>query len=359
MPINKAARALVNQINKKIGAEAIVLGSDLKVAKRFPSGSPALDVALGGGWPGNQWSEIIGRESHGKTAVVLKTIAENQRRDPEFSTLWVAAEHYDEGQATALGVDNERVIVAPTQEMELAYETILQFAESRTVDCIVLDSYPALIPDEEAAKKMDESTMALGARLTGKFFRKAGAATKRSLTDENDRPLLGLIINQWRDQIGAFSPQGTPKTTPGGNAKNYAFYVRVEVARAEWIDEVRTGKGKTRVGQVIKLKTIKNKSAAPQQTATVHFYFRNAPYLGFSRGDYDTAQEILVLAQLFDVVHRRGTAGAITYGNHKWRGKEAMYAAIREDLDLQDQLVADITEAAKRPDALPAEEDAA
>lgn len=356
MPVNKDALALVNKINKKIGAEAIVFGSELKVAKRFPSGSPSLDVALGGGWPGNQWSEIIGRESHGKTAVVLKTIAANQQRDPEFLTFWVAAEHYEAGQAEALGVNNEQVIVLVTQEMELAYEKMLEFAESRSVDCIVLDSYPALIPNEEADKAMNESVVAIGARLTGKFFRKAGAATKRSLTDETDRPILGLFINQWRDQIGAFSPQGTPKTSPGGNGKNYSFYVRVEVSRAEWIDEARPGKGKVRVGQVIKVRTVKNKSAAPQQTATVQFYFRNAPFLGFSRGDYDTPRELVLLSQLFDIVHRRGTSGAITYRDYKWRSLDQMYDSIREDLDLQDQLTADIAEAAQRPDAMPVED---
>ncbi len=348
MAVNAEARALMTRINRKYGAEAIVLGSDMKIATRFTSGSIALDVALGGGWPANQWSEVIGKESHGKTSVVLKTIAANQARDKDFTALWIAAEHFNEELATACGCDTSRIIVVPTQQMEFAYSTILEFAESRTVDCIVLDSYPALIPDEEQAKEMDEMVVAIGARLTGKFFRKAGKATRRSLVDPDDRPLLGIIINQWRDQIGGFSPRGTPKTTPGGNAKNYAFYVRVEVSRDDWIDEARPGKGKVRVGQTIKVRTVKNKTAAPQQVATVHYYFRDAPYLGFSKGDYDTAQELLVLAQLFDVVTRRGAT--YRYGETVWKGKEALFASIREDLDLQEDLRTAILDASQRPD---------
>ena len=111
------ALALAAKVNKEHGADTVVLASDMRIARRYTSGSESLDIALGGGWAGNQWSEVIGLESHGKTAVTLKTIAANQAVDPDFLTLWIAAEHYDVDQAEALGVDNERMIVISTQEM--------------------------------------------------------------------------------------------------------------------------------------------------------------------------------------------------------------------------------------------------
>lgn len=347
----KDALAVAARINKKLGVEALIVGSDLKIPRRFTSGSLALDVALGGGWPGNQWCEVIGRESHGKTAVVLKTIAANQRADAQFTTLWVAAEHYNPEYAEFCGVDNTRVIVFPTQKMEVAYQTMLEYAASRAVDCIVLDSYPALIPDEEAAKEMNELVVALGARLTGKFFRKAGEATKRSMTDPTDRPILGLIINQWRDLIGGFSPRGTPQTTPGGNAKNYAFWVRVEVRRFEYLDEARPGKGKVRVGQTLKVKTVKNKSAAPQQMASVDFYFRDAPVLGFSRGEFDVAKELLQMGVLFDVIVRRGRYFHVA--DRRWDTKDSMYEALRGELDLQDYIRGEVLAIAAKSDIPP------
>lgn len=358
MTINKDALALIAKVNKEVGQGSICFASEMKVAKRFTSGSLALDIALGGGWPGNQWVEVIGKESHGKTFIVYKTLAANQKKDPNFTALWIAAEHYDVDQAEALGVDNERVIVVPTQAMEFAYQTMLDFAASRSVDMIVLDSYPALIADEEAEKDMDEAVMALGARLTGKFFRKSGAATKRSMTDPDDRPMLGVVINQYRDAIGKFSPHGTPTTTPGGNAKNYAFYTRVEVRRDEWIQEARPGKGKVNVGQVIKVKTVKNKSAAPQQIATIHAYFRSAPFLNFRRGEYDVVTEIFTLGVLFDVIKRGGAYFSIDNGEYdekgkpklRFNGKEPMIAAIREDLGLQEELYAKILDAASHAD---------
>lgn len=357
--MNQDAQALIASINKEHGEGAVCYASDMRIARRFTSGSLSLDIALGGGWPGNQWSEVIGRESHGKTTVVYKTLAANQQQDPNFTCLWVAAEHYDTDQAEALGVDNTRVLVIATQAMEFAYQSMLDFATSRSVDMIVLDSYPALIADEESEKDMDEATMTLGARLTGKFFRKAGSATKRSMQDPDDRPMLGIVVNQFRDAIGKRAMHGiTPTTTPGGNGKNYAFYTRVEVRRDEYILETRPGKGKVNVGQVIKVKTIKNKSAAPQQIATIDFYFRAAPYLNFPRGAYDTAKEIMTMGVLFDVIKRKGAYFEYEDGVYddkgkpvrRWQGKDPMLAALREDTEFQQVVYQAVLEAATHAD---------
>ncbi|KJK56221.1 hypothetical protein UK12_23845 [Saccharothrix sp. ST-888] len=290
---------------------------------------------LGGGWPGNQWSEIIGTESSGKTTIAHKTIAANQTADPEFTTLWIAAEGYDQEWAEELGVDTSRVLVHSTNSMEEAYTAMLDAAESRAVDAIVLDSYPALIANDENAKEMDEHTISAGARVTGKFFRKSGAVTKRSLAAE-ERPLLGIVINQWRDKIGGFSPNGiTPKTSPGGNAKNYAYYVRLEVARTEWIDEKRPGKGIARCGQVIKLKTIKNKAAAPQQVASIRFFFADSPS-GFKKGAYDSAAETVAMGVLYGVITKAGSW--YSFGEQRWHGEASMAETITEDTDLRAQI---------------------
>ena len=344
MPVNKEALALVEKINKEMKERTVVIASEMVVSKRYLTGSLSLDVATGGGWPANQWVEVLGKESHGKTAMVYKGIAANQAVDPEFTVVWVAAEHYDYEWATDLGVDNDRVIVISTRKMEFAYQKVLEFAKSRAIDWIVIDSYPALIPDEEGEKDMDEFSIGLGARLTGKFFRKAGEATARSM-DGSERPMLGIMINQWRDDIGGFSPRGPAQTSPGGKGKNYAFYVRVDVRRDEWIDEPLPGQGKIRVGQRIKVKTIKNKSAAPYQIASIDFYFRDAPQSGFSKGDYDEAKESMTMGILFDVIERHGAY--YSFDGNRWQGKDAMFAAFREDLDMCERLRVKVLEVAK------------
>ena len=331
---------VIAKLNKKFGEEMIVLGSNIKdeVMGRMTTGSLALDVILGGGFPVNQWHEIVGEASNGKTALALKTVAANQQRDPNFTTVWVAAESWVPQYAEMCGVDLSRVFVVATNVMEEAYEAVIELVETKAVDCVVLDSLPALVPMAEDDKNMDEATVGRGALLTGKFFRKVGKASRRSLV-EDDRPFIGLIINQYRMKIGVM--YGDPRTTPGGEAKNYAFFTRIEVKRDEWI-EVGTGQEKHKVGQTIKIRTLKNKSAPPSQVAYVDFYFDNGSCFA---GEYDFAKEIVALGILNKIITRAGAY--YSYKDRKWQGADAVVKSIREEVDLKDSLDKDVRDAVR------------
>jgi recombination protein RecA len=330
--INAEAKKIMAQINKRFGDNVVVIGGDIRLdlITRVPTGSTTFDYVLGGGFPSNQWNELIGEASHGKTAIALKTVAANQAKDPEYTTVWVAAEQWVPEYAEMCGVDTSRVIVVETNIMEEAYDSVIAFAESKSVDCIVIDSLPALVPSPENDKNMDEMTVGRGALITNKFFRKAGLAMKRSLV-EAERPVLGIVINQYRMKIGVM--HGDPRTTPGGEGKNYAFFTRSEVRRDEWI-EAGTGVNKTRVGQRIKIRVLKNKTAPPQRVAYVDFYF--APFSIYEAGDYDTAKEIAAMVIVKGIVDRKG--GWIYYGDRKWQGVESLTNSIREEVDFFEEL---------------------
>ncbi|WP_032916707.1 ATPase domain-containing protein [Streptomyces rimosus] len=335
MALTDEAVALMAKINKQYGAGSLVVASSLKNSGQLPTGILSLDLILGGGFPRNQWSEVIGMEGSGKTTVCHKLISHNQAANPDFTALWIAAEAYDRDQAAMIGANPDQVIVHATNRMEEAFQVAIDAAEARAVDLIVLDSYPALVPDGEAEKDMDEASMTLGARLMGKFFRKVGKETGRATTDDT-RPVTGIIINQWREKIGGFSPQGTPKTTPGGLAKNFAYYSRVEVSRADWIDEARPGKGKARIGQVMRFRTIKNKQIAGQKVSETDYYFEDAKTTALRAGDFDIGKDLYLWALFYDILTRRGSY--FDFGSHTWKGKDPVLAAIREDLDLQEEL---------------------
>ena len=348
--INDEARKILAQLNKKFGDGVVVLASDIRsdLIPRITSGSTTLDYVLGGGFPGNQWNELVGEPSHGKTALALKTIAANQRLNPDYTTVWVAAEQWVPDYATMCGVDMERVIVIETSIMEEAYQAVIQFAESKSVDAIVIDSLPALSPMPEMEKDMSEATVGRGALLTNKFFRVVGTAMKRSLV-EDERPVLGLIINQYRMKIGVM--HGDPRTTPGGEGKNYAFFTRCEVRRDEWI-EVGPSGNKSRVGQRIKVRTLKNKTAPPQRVAYFDFYFAEGG--NCAPGEFDFAKEVASLAVVMGYIERRG--GWFYYGERKWQGIENVIASIREEIDFMQDLQKKVLENHDTPAALIEEE---
>jgi recombination protein RecA len=89
---------------------------------------------------------------------------------------------------------------------------------------------------------------------------------------------------------GGFVMHDDPRTTPGGVGKDYAYFVRCEVKRDEWL-EAGTGQNKKRVGQSVRIRTLKNKSAPPQRTAYVDYYFDDGGDI--PPGSYDTAKEIV------------------------------------------------------------------
>ena len=250
--------------------------------------------------------------------------------NPNFTTVWVAAEAWVPEYAQLCGVDTDRVIVIETSVMEEAYDSIIAFAESKSVDAIVIDSLPALSPSPELEKEMSEATVGRGALLTNKFFRVVGTAMKRSLV-EDERPVLGLIINQYRMKIGVM--HGDPRTTPGGEGKNYAFFTRCEIRRDEWI-ETGSGNNKTRIGQRIKVRTLKNKSAPPQRVAYFDFYFSEGG--DCAPGEYDFAKEIASLAVIMNFIDRKG--GWFYYGERKWQGIESVIASLREEINLKEEI---------------------
>lgn len=330
MAIDPALRALVNKINKAQPG-SIILGSEVaEEVPRITSGSLALDVILGGGWPANQWQEIYGEFSSGKTAVVLKTIAANQALDSQWTCWWLAAEHFDRGFARLCGVDLDRVYVHNTNAMEEGLQAVLEVAESRAVDCVVIDSLPQLIPDKEDENEIGELVIGTAARVANQFFRKQGKATRRSLT-EQERPVTGFVINQFREKIGVM--KGDPRVTPVGRGKDFAYYTRVELRRDDWITQ-----GDQYVGQVIKAVTKKNKSHRPNRMATFSFYFDEAP--NHPAGSYDTLAEIVDLSIAFKVLRNAGSWFYFGEGEDapKFQGRNGVANACREDEILAKEL---------------------
>lgn len=309
----------------------LITGSELKnrVMPRITTGSLSLDVMLGGGWPVNQFNEVVGEFSSGKTSIIYKTIAANQALDPDFFVVWVASEPFVPEWAEAAGCDLDRFEIIDENVIESAFTMVLEFVKNRLCDLVVIDSLPHMVPSEENDKGMDDTQVALAARLNNKFFRKAGASTKRSLVKE-ERACTFLIVNQFREKIAVH--HGDPRTTPGGRGKDFAYFTKVEIRRKEWIEHE-----KERVGVRIAARTTKNKSAPPQRGAEVNFYFADAP--GFKAGSYDVADDLVGTAAYTDVIYR--IDGGTTYwfdGRKLGVGLAKTLQMVREDIGLQREI---------------------
>lgn len=323
----KTAAEVEREVNKAFGEDVIIKGSRLlgHTIGRMTTGVLSYDAALGGGWPVGQWQEIIGRESHGKTLLVQATIAANQRADPKFLALWIAGEAVNYEWCQAVGMDLDRVLFVPSNNLEQSYEISLRYMQNRLVDLVVIDSIPAMIPTSEDDREFEELSIGRAALMNNKYFlRKSPQAMRRSLVSR-DRPCTGLAVNQWRDRIGV--THGDPRTTPGGLGKNFAFFTRIEMTRTEFLHE-----GKRTIGGRFRLRTIKNKTAPVNRSAEINFFFESVP--GYQAGSFDHVEDIVATGLYYDIFGAGG-GGNYYFGDQRWRGKDKLIAAVREDLDLQ------------------------
>lgn len=292
-------------------------GSIMKLGERpetsidtIPTGSISLDMALGvGGYPKGRVVEIYGPESSGKTTLALSAIAEAQARGGKAA--FIDAEHaIDPVYARNLGVNIDELILSQPDNGEQALEIVEMLAHSNAIDLIVVDSVAALVPQAELDGIMSDNQVGLQARLMSKAMRKlAGVLNKSSCTV--------IFINQLREKVGI--SYGNPEVTSGGRALKFYASVRLDIRRSEAIKS-----GDSIIGNMVKIKVVKNKVAPPFVTCEIELMFGQ----GFSK-----MGEILDIAANLGIVKKLGSWYEIE-GTRMGQGRENAKAYLKANPDL-------------------------
>ena len=307
-----ALETALTQIEKNYGKGSIMrLGESQHMeVETTPTGSLALDIALGGGIPKGRVVEIFGPESSGKTTVCLHIIAEVQKKGGQCA--FIDAEHaLDPEYARRIGVDTDNLLLAQPDNGEQALSIVETLVSSSAVDLIVVDSGAALTPRAEIEGDMGDSHMGLQARLMSQALRKLTATVSRS-------GCTIIFINQLRMKIGVMF--GNPETTTGGQALKFYSSIRIDIRSAGKID-VGTGDAKDIIGIHTKTKIVKNKIAAPFKIAEFDIMYNE----GISK-----EADILDLGTKFDLIKKSGAF--YSYGEEKiGQGRESAKQYLKEN----------------------------
>ena len=318
----KALADALKAIEKEYGKGAVMKLGD-KIDEKIeviPSGSIALDVALGvGGYPKGRIIEIYGPESSGKTTFALHAIAEAQKKGGYAA--FIDAEHaLDPTYAKALGVDIDNLILSQPDNGEQALEIVEALVRSNAIDIIVVDSVAALVPKAEIEGSMEDQQMGLQARLMSKALRKLTGIIGKTNTTV-------IFINQLRQKIGVM--YGNPETTTGGRALKFYATIRLDIRR---VDQIKSGTDA--IGNTTRIRVVKNKVAPPFKVVEVDLIFGK----GVSHEG-----ELLDMASNLEVVQKSGAWFSYN-GERLGQGRENVKELLSNNKELAQEIEAKVRE---------------
>ena len=319
----KALQAAMAKIEKDFGKGSIMKLGDEQIEniEVIPTGSIALDNALGvGGYPKGRIIEIYGPESSGKTTLAIHAIAEAQKAGGIAA--FIDAEHaFDRFYAAKLGVDVDNLWISQPDNGEQALQIADQLISSSAIDILVIESVAALTPKKEIEGDMGDNVVGLQARLMSQALRKLTSTISKTNT-------TCIFINQLRDKIGIMF--GNPETTTGGNALKFYASVRLDIRKASAIKD-----GENVLGNLVRVKVVKNKVAPP---------FRKAEFeITFGEG-ISKIGEIIDLGVEHNIIQKSGSWFSYD-GSKLGQGRDAAKALLKDNPELAEEIEAKVREA--------------
>jgi len=247
-----------------------------RVENVLSTGSLILDLILGGGFQRGRIADIFGPEGSGKTTLLQEGVVSAQSEGIP-SVIYDFEHSMDPTYMKAMGVDLDYAVRIGKRKLpgfhyvqpdagEDVYRHMLKTLESivpinpekpgKPVVHFVLDSFAAMYSEKEDPETDGKGGLGLDARMHSLYLRRLRNRLRKAGG-------LFVMSNQLRANIDLKNRNAPKEKEPGGNAlRFYADYkVRVSSSRGAIEDTIGVAQ------QKIYLRTIKNKSFPPFQTA--------------------------------------------------------------------------------------------
>jgi recombination protein RecA len=283
----------------------------------IPSGSPSLDISIGGGIPRGRFTEIYAPEGSGKTSLALSIC--KSAIELGNKVLYVDIEQgldHDYIEAIAGEYDSTKFILAQPETAEQATAICEMGIQSKEFAVIVLDSVAALSPKKERDADADDVQMALISKSLAKFLRRNAFSVRVN-------NIAFVFINQVRAD---FSNHSMFKTyaTPGGYALKHFVSLRIQLGKNQFIKI-----GGDVKGFYSKYTIKKNKVGIP---------FRSFMFPFMLGKGIDKERDLLEIAELLAVVDKRSGAYYVFAGEELGHGLANACVYIKERPEIYDKI---------------------
>jgi recombination protein RecA len=352
----KAKPKWLQEIEAAHGDGILFPASQLKPPEFRSSGSIALDVALGGGWPKGRIIQVFGKESTGKTLLFELAAVAAQEREGQPSVLFDFESTFDPRRFEALGGSLDMLYVVQAKQLQ-GKRTLLfiedTFASTKEwldpqkkaipFACIAFDSTAAMVSRAEyeqiAAKGEDTFTVAYTARALSRCL---AQLVGTGVLARSPAETTMFFMSQLRDNFNQRAIRGIQPMdrVTGGRALPFYASVRVEVSRGDTykgdVERTETTGAKDEdieIGHQTKVRVRKNKVSNYQGRVAVFDIYTEGDVTGLDRVD-----ELAKLGVYTNVIERRGSWFYVTVGDKellKVQGDEKLRAALREDTKLR------------------------
>lgn len=219
--VKQRAAAEAARLERKYGIKSGATGDESFKLNVVPTGSLALDYALGtGGWPLGHPVEVFGPPDIGKSSVIGFNAIRNAQKMGLFCGIIALEPGFDGDWAQKNGVDPEAVVVARPDNGEEAFEMMYEWVADDIIDFVVFDSIGAVITASELAQDEMKSKVGGQSKLITD-------GVKRVLVPawKNNKGII--LLNQVRDDMRSRIPGQVE--SPGGHALKHTCAIRVQL----------------------------------------------------------------------------------------------------------------------------------
>ena len=328
----KAVDRFAADWDKSFGPGTLQMGRAIKPYSIIPTGSVALDVAVGvGGYVKGRINEIWGPDGIGKTFLCLCAIRQAQLIDPELFQAVIDAENkMADSWMHAFEIDRARIMKYVPVTAEQAADAARKFLSyDGLFNMVVLDSIGALIAKADLEAQADKASMTQVARIVTRMM---GVMTGFA----QQRQVAVILVNQLRDNVSTGAVQRFKTYARAGGWKlKYSTTFGFQVGGASKAPIMVDIKGTKHVAaREVSVRVKRNKVYAEGPVVNIML---NTVDSDHGKVGIDQAEEVFVLGPKLGVIKKDGALYTLPGG--KWfRGEHNL----KEHLHANPAVVADL-----------------